>query len=223
MYTLVMHCKSFWPVQPTTNVQACLSSKINWLFIPGNIFGQQMAMEYSHVEFVRKFPFRVNFSEWLRGVSIYSAVGRQSLIPELVRDVKMLKTFFYNPLPMSLTETLSTQWYWCCTTPSHTSTPSQLARNAKMCCQICQTWIFLANLHKFCDVLIFALFPRSRMSQNKIFAIPKVKDIAEFNFHKPKKGEGCLGILLCRSRTKTSLKTPWPNFVDPLQPISGPH
>ena len=46
-------------------------------------------MEYSHVEFVWKFSFRINFSGWLRGVSIYSAVGRQSSITKLVRDVKM--------------------------------------------------------------------------------------------------------------------------------------
>ena len=34
MYTLIMHSKSFWPVQPTTNVQTCLSSKklISYLF-----------------------------------------------------------------------------------------------------------------------------------------------------------------------------------------------
>ena len=56
-----------------------------------------MATEYSHVEFVQKFSFIINFSGWLRGVSVQSAVGRQSLIPELVRDVKILKMYFTAP------------------------------------------------------------------------------------------------------------------------------
>ena len=47
MYTLIMHSNSFWPVQSTTNVQACLASKINQLFIQGNICGQHL-MSYGN-------------------------------------------------------------------------------------------------------------------------------------------------------------------------------
>ena len=56
-----------------------------------------MATEYPHVEFVWKLFFTIQFSGWLRGVSIHSVMGRQGLTPELVRDAKMLKTHFYDP------------------------------------------------------------------------------------------------------------------------------
>ena len=59
------------------------------------------------------------------------------------------------------------------------------------------------------------------MSQNKISVIPKVKDVAEFNFHEPR-GEGHLGILFSRSRTKTGLKNPDLILWISHQPISGP-
>ena len=57
---------------------------------------------------------------------------------------------------------------------------------------------------------------------DQISVIPKVKDVAEFNFCEPG-GEGHLGILFSRSRTKTGLKTPWPNFVDFPSANQQPH
>ena len=93
-----------------------------------------------------------------RDECIHPAAGRQSSILELVRDVKMLKTHLYSPLPMSLSETLSTHWYWCCTTLSHTSTPSQLAKNAKCVCQICQKQIiYLICINFMMYILIFVI------------------------------------------------------------------
>ena len=154
-------------------------------------------------------------------MSIHSAAGRQSSIPELVRDVTMLKMCFYSPLPMSLSETLSTHWCWCCITLPHTSTPSQLAKNAKMCCQIHQKWTFLPNLHKIHDILIFVIFQGQEQCKISNLVTPKVKNVAEFNFH-DLKGEGHLRFLFSRSRTKISLKTPWPNFMDPISANQWP-
>ena len=101
---------------------------LEWILV--NIWWD-VTTEYSCVEFVQIFSFRINFSGWLSGVSAHSEVGRQSLIPELVRDGKMLKTHFYSPLPLPLSETSIPRWSWCYTTLAHTSTPSQLAKNAK--------------------------------------------------------------------------------------------
>ena len=65
----------------------------------------------------------------------------------------------------------------------------------------------LANLHKICDILIFVLFQGQGHQKTKIFMSTKVKDVTKFNFCGPK-GEGHLGFLFYRSRTKTGLKTP---------------
>ena len=96
-------------------------------------------------------------------------------------DGKMLKTCFYGSLPMSLSETYITWWYWYCTTHSHTSTPSQLAKNAKCVTKFVKYQI-LPILHKFHKVLIFFCFPRWRTLQNFNFASPKVKDVWDFYF-----------------------------------------
>ena len=54
---------------------------------------------------------------------------------------------------------------------------------------------FLPKLHKFCVVLIFTFSQGQGCHKNLKFVVPKVKDIAKFNFHEPK-GEGHLGIFV---------------------------
>ena len=160
------------------SVQTCLSSVNNQILYFRFNSGQHLATCGNWVHSCwdcMEIFCHFQFFRWLRGVSTHSAVGRQILIPKLVRDVKMLKAHFYNPLPMPLPETISTWWYWCCTTPSYTSTPSQLAKHAKLCLRICQVWIF-------CLICInFIIY--------KYLLLPKVKDIAKLNFH-GHQGEG---------------------------------
>ena len=160
------------------SVQTCLSSVNNQILYFRFNSGQHLVTCSNWVLLCwvcMKFFCHFQFFRWLRGVSAHSAVDRQSSIPELVRDVKMLKTHFYDPLPMPLPETISTWWYWCCTTPSHTSTPSQLAKHAKLCLEICQVW-------NFCLICIYFII-------YKYLLLLKVKDIAKLNFHEHQ-GEG---------------------------------
>ena len=110
-------------------------------------------------------------------------------------------------------------WYWCCTTLPHTSTLFQLAKYAKMCCQIHQEWIFLPNSHKIHDILIFVISQGQEWCKILNLATPKVKDIVEFNFH-DLKGEGCLGFLFSRSRKKPPWRYPDLILWIPYQPSS---
>ena len=114
MYTFIMHVNSFWLVQCSSMCKHAYLVEIFIILLSGQFFsgsacGEKQQLSTLMLNLHGNCFFRNRFSGCLRGVSIHSAAGRQSSIPELVRDVKMLKTHFYNLLPMSPTETLSTQ------------------------------------------------------------------------------------------------------------------
>ena len=106
MYTLIIHSNSFWPVQPTSMCKHAYLVEIFIILLSGQFFflDQHVVRSGNWVLscwICMEILFQNQFSGWLKGVSINSAVGRQSLIPKLVRDVKTLKKCFYDPLHMS--------------------------------------------------------------------------------------------------------------------------
>ena len=83
------------------------------------------ASEHSHIGFVWKYSFRINFSGGSEGRAFSQKWEGQNLNPELIIGGKMFKNVFYGTLLLPLSGPSIPWWFWSCTTNFHPSTPSQ--------------------------------------------------------------------------------------------------